>query len=405
MRKLVILLISMVYITMMSCKHNDDHSHTHETVTNEHSNQESEHTDHDHANKTEEQAHDHSAEERSLTELEEHGHKHEYKTTKLQLQSFHQIIKTSGEIINSPSGEIIVVAANTGIVKFLAGLAEGINVNPDQILFQISGDNIVDNNIALKYNTAKSNFEKAKLDFERAEKLVNDNIISEKEYQQIKLEYLNTKFEYELIAKSYNKGSGMVVSQVKGFVKEYFVEEGQYVEIGQKLAIIAKQDKLRLKAEVSQKHVHNLSEIESATFLINNSEKVYDTETLDGKLISYGKSINSKSYYIPVIFEIRNDKELLSGSYAQVFLKGKELKDVIVVPESALIEEQDNYFVFVEEEHDKFQKRRVVLGDSNGTHILVKEGLLAGEIIVTEGTYFVKLASMSSELPVHSHSH
>ncbi|MCK5168844.1 MAG: efflux RND transporter periplasmic adaptor subunit, partial [Bacteroidales bacterium] len=343
MRNITILLISMVYITMMSCKHNDehnhdDHSHTHETETKEHSDQESEHADHDHANETEKQAHDHSVEEHNQEDPEEHDHKHEYKTAKLQLQSFNQIIKTSGEIVNSPSDEIVVVASNTGRVKFSNDLAEGISVNTDQILFQISGDNIVDNNITLKYNKAKADFEKAESDFERAEKLTKNNIISEKEYQQIELEYSNTKYEYELITKSYNNGSGIVVSPANGFVKEYFVEEGQFVETGQKLAIITKQNKLRLVAEVSQKYVHNLPEIESATFLINNSEKAFNTETLDGKLISYGKSVNSKSYYIPVIFEIRNDKELLSGSFAQVFLKGKELKNVIVVPVSALIE-------------------------------------------------------------------
>lgn len=411
----------MVYITMMSCKHNDDHNHddhghSHEEV--------SEHTDHDneheHEKETEEHAHDHSVEEHNQdeaeehvhnhtdeehnqNETEEHDHKHEYKTAKIQLQSFHQIIKTSGEIINSPSEEIEVVATNNGRISLFAGLAKGVNVNTDQILFQISGDNIIDNNIALRYNTAKADFEKAKSDFERAEKLTKNNIISEKEYEQIKLEYSNTKYEYELIAKSYKKGSGVVASPSKGYVKEYFVNEGQYVETGQKLAVINKQSRLRLVAEVSQKYVHNLPEIESATFLINNSEKAFDTESLDGKLISYGKSVNSKSYYIPVIFEIKNDKDLLPGSFTQVFLKGKELKDVIVVPVSALIEEQDNYFVFVEEDHDKFQKRHVILGDSDGTNVLVKEGLSAGEIIVTEGTYFVKLASMSNELPVHSH--
>ena len=406
MRKFTVILISMVYITMMSCKHNDghnhdDHGHSHEEVS-EHSDHDNEH-DHEHANETEGHAHDHSVEEHNQDESEEHDHKHEYKTAKIQLQSFHQIIKTSGEIKNSPSDEIVVVATNTGRVSLFAGLAKGVNVNIDQILFQISGDNIIDNNIALRYNTAKADFEKAKSDFERAEKLTKNNIISEKEYEQIKLEYSNTKYEYELIAKSYKKGSGVVTSPVKGFVKEYFVEEGQYVETGQKLAVINKHLKLRLVAEVSQKYAHNLPEIESATFLINNSEKAFNTEKLDGKLISYGKSVNSKSYYIPVIFEIRNEKELLPGSFVQVFLKGKELNDVIVVPVSALIEEQDNYFVFVEEDHDKFQKRHVILGDSDGTNVLVKEGLSAGEIIVTEGTYFVKLASMSNELPVHSH--
>lgn len=386
----------MVYLTMMSCKKNteqvhDNHDHEHEAVIPENAHDEENSEEHDHENETESGEHK--------------EHEHDYKTGLIKAESFHQIIKTSGKIESSPSDEIAVVASNSGIIKFANGVAEGAIVSFEQILFHISGDNVVDNNIALRYNTAKADFEKAKSDFDRAEQLIKKKIISEKEYQQIKLEYSNTKYEYDLIAKSYSKGSGTITSPVKGFIKEYFVEEGQYVETGQRIAVINSQDKLRLIAEVSQKDIQNLSEIESANFYLNNSEKVFDTKALNGKLLSYGKSINSNSFFIPVVFEISYHKELLPGSFAQIFLKGNEQKDVIVIPESALIEDQDNYFVFVEEEHDKFQKRHVVLGASDGENILVLEGLSAGEIIVTEGTYFVKLASMSNELPVHSHSH
>lgn len=377
MKKSVILLVVLFYIIMMSCKNSE---HTHE--------------EHKHSHESSEHNH------------EESEHDHDYTTAKIELQSFNQIIKTSGEIQSSVNSEKVLVATNSGIVHFSdRKMLEGAMLNAGQTVFYISGEEMVDNNLSVKFDQKKAALKKSKYDYERAEQLVKQNIISDKEFQKVRLEYSNIKSEFELISKSYKKGSSIITSPSKAFIKRVFVEEGQYVESGEKLACVIKQDKLVLKAEVSQKYLDKMSDIKSATFLLSNNSKVYNTEQLNGILLTYGRALNAESFYIPVNFEIDYNKELFPGSFVQIFLKGKKEKNLIVIPKTSLIEEQEHYFVYVQESHDKFLKRQVKLGNQDGEHVVILEGLKAGETIVTKGAYFVKLASMTSTLPAHNHSH
>ncbi|MCB2194896.1 MAG: efflux RND transporter periplasmic adaptor subunit [Bacteroidetes bacterium] len=407
MRKLAILLISLVYITMMSCNNNQaEHEHSHESEEHNHEselshNNEDTH-DHDHSveeNQNLEEEHDHKTEESE-------EHQHDYKTAKVAFEPFHSIIKTSGELKLSTSGEFVLTAPSAGIVYYAdQSLSEGTSLKAGQNLFYISGEDLVDNNVNIRYNQVKSTYDKAKSDYERAEQLVKQNIISEKEFDQAKMVYLNAKSEFDIMKKSAS-GKSSVKTPSKSFIKEFYVEEGQYVEAGEKLACIINHQKLRLVAEVSQKHFQKLSDIESATFIPAGSKKAFDTHELNGKLLAYGKAINTESYYLPIVFEIDYHKELVPGSFAQIFLKGKQSSEKqVIVPKTALIEEQGNYFIFVEEGHDQFHKHPVTLGDDDGEQAVILDGLKGNETIVTEGTYFVKLASMSSALPAHSHSH
>jgi len=402
---------------MMSCQNNDytsdEHNHNHESVEHNHEEHDHDHEGHNHEHEGHDQKeHDHEESENEDSHNHEHsehnheGHNHDYTTAKVELQSFNQIIKTSGEIKSSINSEKVLVATNSGIVHFAGQeIIEGKALNAGQIVFYISGEEMADNNISVKYDQKKAAFEKSKYDFERAEQLVKQNIISDREFQKIKLEYTNIKSEFELLSKSYKKGQGVITNPSKAFIKKVYIEEGQYVEAGEKLACIIKQDKLVLTAEVSQKYLNNLPDVKSATFLLPNNSKIYNTEELNGKLLTYGKAISEGSFYIPVNFVIDYSNELFPGSFVQVFLKGKKENNLIVIPKTSLIEEQEHYFVYVEESHDKFKKRQVKLGEQDGINTVVLHGLEAGETIVTQGAYYVKLASMTNTLPAHNHSH
>ena len=388
MKKISILLIGLVYLTMMSCKHNteqidSDHDHENEVVTNQ---------DHDHEEGEDE---DHDHEEGEL----------QYKTAKVAFETFSHVIKTSGEIQASNKGEIVISATNAGIIHFASNqITQGAVINPGQAIFYITGENLVDNNVEVKYNQVKSAYDKAKSDYDRAEQLVKKKIISEKEYEQSKMVYLSAKSEFDVIKKS-AKGNGLITVQTKSYIKEFYIEEGQYVEAGQRLACVTTGNKLKLVAEVSQNHMNELSDIESATFMLSNDTKVYDTKELNGKLLSYGKAIDSERYYLPVVFEIDYNENLIPGAFTKIFLKGKKTEKCIVVPKTALIEEQGHYFVYVEEGHEMFHKHPVILGQEDGRNVVIKEGIHKEDTIVTEGAYFVKLATMSTAIPEHHHHH
>ena len=160
-----------------------------------------------------------------------------------------------------------------------------------------------------------------------------------------------------------------------------------------------------LKAEISEKYYALLSSVKSANFRTPYEETVYKLSGLNGRIISYGKSANDNSYYVPVIFEFDNKGAIIPGTFVEIWLLGKEKDNILTVPTSALIEEQGLYFVYRQTNEDGYMKTEVKLGSGNGEEFEVLSGLKAGDVVVTKGAYQIKLASASNIIPAHTHNH
>ncbi|MFC2086201.1 efflux RND transporter periplasmic adaptor subunit, partial [Bacteroidota bacterium] len=131
---------------------------------------------------------------------------------------------------------------------------------------------------------------------------------------------------------------------------------------------------------------------------------VHKTEEHNGTILSYGKT-RSAGFLIPVFIEIDNIDNLFPGSFIEVFLKTSTIEDAVVVPNSALMEEQTNYFVFVQKGGETYEKRYIIPGETDGVNTRILSGLRQNERIVTKGAIRIKLASMSKALPSHGHAH
>lgn len=344
--------------------------------------------------------------EEEIIYLKEQAWEIEFANMEIKRQPFAEIIKTTGQILPAYGDEVIITAKSNGIIKFgnnkkLIGSA----VNSGETLFIISGGGLTEDNLDTKYKEAKANYEKSKMDYERAKELVKDNITSQKEFQEIQLRYENTQTVFNIIAKNYTTGGQKITSPIKGYIKNVMVSEGQYVEIGQPIANVSQNRKLILKAEVSQKHFSKLNSISSANFKTVYDGKIYFTDSLNGKLISYGKNTNDNAYYIPVNFEIDNKGGIIPGSFIEIFLKTNVTKDALVIPYSALIEEQGNYYAYVQTSGEGFQKRELKLGTNDGMNVQVLSGIKENERVVIKGGYQIKLATMSGKMPAHGHEH
>lgn len=95
--------------------------------------------------------------------------------------------------------------------------------------------------------------------------------------------------------------------------------------------------------------------------------------------------------------------ELIEGTFAEVYLIGKEIPDAIAVPNTAIMEEYGKYYVFQLHEDGDFVKRYVTTGFNNGEYTQILTGLEGNETIVATGTYQVKLSQMSTTAPAHNH--
>ena len=257
----------------------------------------------------------------------------------------------------------------------------------------------------MKFKEAKANIDKTKADFDRAKELVKDNLITQKDYLQRQNDFEIAQTQFNAIAKNYSSGGQRITASLNGFIKNIYVSEGQFVNAGDPLVSISQNQRLILKAEVSQKYFSKLKSFTTANFKTPYDNKVYSTTDLNGKLLSYGKSTNESSAFIPVNFEIDNKGEIIPGSYVELYLKSDPINEALVIPVSALIEEQSVFYVYVQIEGEAFQKREVKLGASDGINVQVLSGVNENERVVNKGAYQIKLATMSGSMPAHGHEH
>lgn len=328
-----------------------------------------------------------------------------FNVIRVREDSFSRVIAASGEFLALPGEKQHVTAKTEGTVLYgKQGLVQGRYVSENEELFTITDRGLVDNNVTVRYNRARVNFEKSKRDYARHIALFDENIISEKQFLETEGQYLNDSIEYYAYKKSMSS-NGMVISSPKsGYVHELQVAEGQYVKPGDLMATISSNKVMLLRVDVPQQHFDLLGKITTARFRPAYSSRVYSIGELSGKLLATGASVAENNHYIPVYFEVVNDGTLLEGAYAEFYLKGDPEPGHLVVPETALLEEQGNYYVYVQVSGEAYQKRPVILRSFDGKYASVASGIEHGDRIVSEGVMLVKTAT-STALPSHGHSH
>ncbi len=336
------------------------------------------HAGHDHSGHN--QSHDHSGHDHEESDqgIEKGDAPLDVTIETVVPSTFNQIIKTSGRI-QSPQGEEVVVAAtSSGVVTFAGTLAEGAAVKKGQTIATVRDPEA----------RGRIERETAEREYRRAEQLIEDQIISQREFNEARRRYETAR----------TASATSVSSPLAGYVKSLSVVSGSYVAVGQPIAAIVTSNKLQLRAEVSERYFGALSGVTGARFKSPYSDEVYHAD----RLLSYGRSTDGA--YIPVLFEFDNVGDILPGSYVEVWLLGAPIENVISIPKTALTEEQGLYFVYVSHGEGDFHKTEVALGADDGERVQVLAGLKSGDRVVTRGAMQVRLATMSAVIP-EGHSH
>lgn len=343
-----------------------------------------------------------------ISYLKEQAWRIDFANMEVKRQPFYQVIRTTGQILTPPADEVTLSSQTSGIVSFTGNnLLPGSNVKAGQTLFFIKSNELLQGQLDADIQQAQDNLNTAKANFERAQELVKDQLISQKEFQEAKLRYESAQTAVKLNtgSKGFYAKNQHIVSPISGFLSVLLVSQGQLVPAGQPMAVISKSNKLLLQANLSQRHLDQLPVITTATFKTPNSAQVFNTQELNGRIISRGKNIAAGTAFIPLIFEISLAGNIIPGSAAEIFLRSHPIPDALVIPVSALIEEQGNFYVYVQTGGESFVKREVKLGGNDGDRVQVLSGLTEGERVVTKGAYQIKLSAASGAMPEHGHEH
>ncbi len=316
------------------------------------------------------------------------------------------VVKATGEILSAPGDEVTVAAKSNGMVKFSNNTnVVGSRISAGQSMFSITGGEIPVENVAATKQTARAELTTAQAEYDRASELIKDKLITQGEFQAAKLRHRNAKITLSNLNRNYSAGGKSVSSPISGYIKNILVSEGQYVATGQPLATITKNQRLVLRADVSLKDADRIGSIQEANFTVIQNKLTYNTKALNAKLLSVGKTTGDASPFIPVHFQIDSKRGILPGSFAEVYLKTIPIYNALVIPASALVEEQGIFYVYVQTEGESFQKRELKLGANDGEKVQVLSGVSEGERVVTKGAYQIKLSQASGTMPANGHEH
>lgn len=139
-----------------------------------------------------------------------------------------------------------------------------------------------------------------------------------------------------------------------------------------------------------------------ATFRIDGEDRWRDARSL----VSIGAIVDPVSRTVPVVYRVPNaDGGMRLGATASVLVRTGVPQRGVLVPASAIIEENGRPVLFVQSSGETFERREVELGARSTERVLVLRGIAAGERVVTGSAYQLRLASLSTAVPTHGHEH
>lgn len=331
----------------------------------------------------------------------------DFMTAHPQSDNFGTVVRTAALVEASPRQTTMLSAGISGMVSFADPYPNiGVKFDKGQAIMRISGDQLVANNLRIQFEEARLNLEKAETDYQRALKLAADQIVSEKELQQLRLQYEQAKKQFDNLKRNAANGQQLIQSPTTSYIQQLLVQNGQYVDAGSPLVIVSTAKRMQLTAGISTKYLPYIGT--QLTGIVISSDKQHRIELgeINAKVTGIGQSLTAGSALLPLNIEVDAAPGLIPGSLANVLLRFPSQESVLVVPNESIIEEQGLYFVFVQLHPELFEKREIKKGESDGMVTAVLSGIEASEKVVTRGAITIKLAQSTGELDPHAgHNH
>lgn len=342
----------------------------------------------------------------------------EMRVDTLKFRNMGEYVEANGELEVPPQNEATVTAiigANVQSIKVI----EGDKVKKGQVLAYLSHPDII--SVQTEYASNWNELEFLSSDYERQKKLYDEKVGSGKEFQRIKSEYLSMKSKVRgseaqltMMGLSTTKiqqgeifSSIPVRSPIAGHIRMVEVKIGQYVQPQTDMFEIVNIDHIHADFMVFEKDMHKVKEGQKIRFSLPSDPTV----ELEAVIYSVGKAFEKDPKALHIHAEIENKEGyLIPGMYisAQIAISNSES---IALPESAVVKEGDQYFIFTAEkekgsdvEEWGFKPIEVTVGAVDNGWIEVKftEPLGLGVQVAWNNAYYL-MAELKKGEAEHSH--
>jgi len=179
--------------------------------------------------------------------------------------------------------------------------------------------------------------------------------------------------------------SGIVAYNDTGyFFGGFTLAPGKTVYIGMTLFSLVNPEKMEAKCYVLEKDAGELRAGQSATITLDpfpGKQFSGTVKTIDNLARPVDRDSPVK-YFQTVITLNENDTEMMKpGVKLKTEIMAGELKDVVVVPRSAVVKKEDGFVAYVERGPGQFEAATVTLGQGDLIQVVVTEGLWSGQTL------------------------
>ena len=310
-------------------------------------------------------------------------------TGSVEMRSVSNTLKVNGIISVAPQNQATVSMPLGGFIKNTT-LLPGNTVTKGQTLAIIENQDFVD--IQQNYLEAKNKLVFAEAEYKRHTDLYKDDVYSEKNVQQVTVDYKNLKalvrsLEQKLSLIGINpdqlsedniSNQVNLVSPINGFLKAVNVNIGKYVSPTDILFEIVNSNKLFLELTLFEKDADKVASGQKIKFYISNEDEAHEAV-----ISQTGKSVSEDKTFRVYGIVTSSCKNLLPGMYVNALIEESDLK-VTALPSEAVVSFDDKDYIFV------FEKEKEEEGNAMTEYMIyqVKKGVTSSgytEITLPEG--------------------
>lgn len=278
----------------------------------------------------------------------------------------------TGTAALEPRAESQVVAKTSGVALAVL-VEEGQRVTAGQPLVRLDPDRA-----RLAVAQSEAQMRKLENSYQRAQKLVQQQLVSAADVDQLRFDLENARAQYRMTALELSYTT--VVAPISGVIASRDIKPGNFVQINSPIIRIVDAGKLEATLNVPEREIAKLKPGQAVELVAD----ALPGRRFGGVVDRVSPVVDTGTGTFRVVASFSGESDLQAGMFSRLSINYDQRADALVVPRTALLEDGGEPAVYVVRD-GKAMRTRLKLGYDDAGWIEVREGLQPGEEVVVAG--------------------
>ncbi|MXV16424.1 efflux RND transporter periplasmic adaptor subunit [Hufsiella ginkgonis] len=242
---------------------------------------------------------------------------------------------------------------------------------------------------------AQANLDKVNKDLERYTRLAQQDAIARQRVDYAQTDVNNAQAQLEAAKSTLNNtrndlGHAVITAPFSGTIGIAAVKRGSLVAAGSTLInTLSSEDPIAVDFSINAADIGRFNALQrsvAAESVFSVAVAGQDTLRLPGKIVAIDRAVNEQTGTITVRVSFPNaGGRLRAGMTCTLLVRNSDDGKKLTIPTKALTEQMSEFFVFIVGDSSKVSQRKVDVGARFGDKAVIRNGLKAGDTIVSDG--------------------